>query len=119
MDQRVDADGFQRAEVQLLEVLRVRLQDHLKLVVVLQAVGVLAVATVGGAAARLDVGGVPGLRADGAEEGGGVEGAGAHFHVVGLQHHAALLCPVVLQGENQVLEGAHGGRSLAHEIHLC
>ena len=85
----------------------------------LQAVGVLAVATVGGAAARLDVGGVPGLRADGAEEGGGVEGAGAHFHVVGLQHHAALLGPVVLQGENQVLEGAHGGRSLAHEIHLC
>ena len=48
VDQRVDADGFQRAEVQLLEVLRVRLQDHLKLVVVLQAVGVLAVATVGG-----------------------------------------------------------------------
>ncbi|MNH45103.1 hypothetical protein D3C85_544420 [compost metagenome] len=48
-----------------------------------------------------------------------MESTGAHFHVVGLEHHTALLGPVLLQGEDQVLEGAHGGRSLAHEFHLC
>ena len=119
MHQRVDADGLQRAQVQFLEVFRVGLQDHLELVVVLQTVWVLAVATVGGTAARLHVRRVPGFRAHGAEEGGGVEGAGAYFHVVGLQHHTALIGPVFLQGEDQVLEGGHGGRSLAHEFHLC
>ncbi len=44
-----------------------------------------------------------------------MEGAGAHFHVVGLHHHAALLGPVLLEGEDQILEGAHGGLGLAQE----
>lgn len=44
--------------------------------------------------------------------------AGAYFHIVGLKHHTTLSCPVVLQGEDQVLEGTHGWRRLAHEIHL-
>jgi hypothetical protein len=47
-----------------------------------------------------------------------VESAGAYFHIVGLKYHTTLLCPVVLQGEDQVLEGTHGWRRLAHEIHL-
>ena len=79
---------------------------HLELVVVLQAERVLAVAAVGRAARGLHVGGAPGLRADRAQEGRGVEGAGADLHVVGLQDHAALLRPVALQREDQILEGA-------------
>ncbi len=47
-----------------------------------------------------------------------MESAGAYFHIVGLKHHTTLLGPVVLQGEDQVLEGTHGWRRLAHEIHL-
>ena len=35
-----------------------------------------------------------------------MERAGAHLHVVRLQDHAALLGPVFLQREDQVLEGA-------------
>ncbi|MNE41678.1 hypothetical protein D3C80_1357600 [compost metagenome] len=46
----VDADGGQRAEIQLLQVVRVRLQDDLILVIVLQPVGVLAIAAVAGTA---------------------------------------------------------------------
>ncbi|MNS81885.1 hypothetical protein D3C72_1156110 [compost metagenome] len=118
MDQRVQADGFQRAEVQLLEVGRVGLQYHLELVVVLQAVGVFAIPPVGRATARLHIGGVPGFWTHGAQECSGVESAGAYFHIVGLKHHTTLLGPVVLQGEDQVLEGTHGWRRLAHEIHL-
>ena len=59
----VDADRGEAAEVQLLQVGRARLQDHLILVIMLQPVGVLAIAAVGRAAARLDEGGVPRLRA--------------------------------------------------------
>jgi predicted Na+-dependent transporter len=81
------------------------LEHHLVLVVVLQAVGVLAVAAVLGAAAGLHVGGLPGLGAEGAQEGGGVAGAGADFHVVGLQQRAALGVPVGLQREDDLLEG--------------
>ncbi len=83
----------------------------------LQAVGVFAITAVGRTTGRLHVGGVPGLGADGTEKRGGVEGARANFHIVGLQHHTALLGPVLLQGEDQVLEGAHGRRSLAHKFH--
>ena len=94
---RVDADGVERAEVEVLEVGRRRLEDDLELVVVLPAVRVLAVAAVGRAARRLDVGGVPRLGAERAQRRRRVEGAGADLHVVGLQDHAALLGPVGLQ----------------------
>jgi hypothetical protein len=47
-----------------------------------------------------------------------MESAGAYFHIVGLKHHTTLLRPVLLQGEDEVLEGTHGWRRLAHEIHL-
>ena len=118
VDQRVQADVLQRAQVQFLEVVRVRLQDDLELVVVLQAVRVFAVAAVSRATTGLHVSGVPGFRADGAQKRGSVESAGAYFHIVGLKYHATLLGPVLLEGEDQVLEGTHGWRRLAHEIHL-
>jgi len=103
--QRVDAERLQRLEVQLDDVVRVRLHHHLVLVVVLQAVRVVAVAAVGGAAAGLHVGGVPGLGPERAQEGGRVEGAGADLGVERLQQHAALRRPVAVQGLDQVLEG--------------
>ena len=55
----VDAQRAQAVDVELLDVARRGLEHHLVLVVVLQAVGVVAVAAVLGAARRLDVGGVP------------------------------------------------------------
>jgi len=83
----------------------------------LQAVRVLAVAAVSGAAAGLYVGGVPGFRANGAQEGSCVEGAGTHFHVVGLQNHTTPLCPVALQGKDQSLKGVDGWIGLSHVFH--
>ena len=108
VQQRVDADRRERAEIELLQVRRVGLQDDLVLVVVLQAVGVLAVAAVLGPARGLDVGGVPRLRPERAQGGGGVEGAGADLHVVGLQHQAAVTRPIVVQRQDQPLEGTLG-----------
>ncbi|KPW22529.1 Uncharacterized protein ALO83_04865 [Pseudomonas cannabina pv. alisalensis] len=119
MHQRIEADVFERAQVQFLEVVRVRLENHLKLVVMLQAVRILAVTAVSRATAWLYVSGIPGFRAYGAQKRGSVERAGAYFHIVGLKYHATLFCPVLLEGEDQVLEGTHGWRRLAHKFHLC
>ncbi len=101
---RVDAQGLQRAQVQLLRVAGVGLEDDLELVVHLHAVGVLAVAPIIRADGGLYVGHVPRLRAQHAQGGGGVERAGAHLLVIGLPDEAALLSPEVLQAEDDGLE---------------
>ena len=78
------------------------------LVVALQAIGVLAVAAVGGPAAGLHVGGRPRLRADRAQEGGRVEGARAHLQVQRLDQHAALLRPIGVELLDELLERRPG-----------
>ena len=100
----VEADRLEGAQVEVLGVLGRGLEEHLELVVVLHAVGVLAVAPVGRAAARLRVAGAPGVGAQGAKRGGGVEGARTNLAVVRLHDGAPLLRPVVLERQDQVLE---------------
>ena len=56
---RIDADRGQRFQIELLKVRRRRLQDHLELVIVLQPVGVFAVAAVLRPPRRLHIGRVP------------------------------------------------------------
>ena len=109
----VEADGLERAQVEVLGVDRARLQDDLELVVVLHAVGVLAVAAVRGAAAGLRVAGAPGVGAETAQRGGGVEGTGSDLGVIGLHHGAAVAGPVPLELEDHVLERKRG---LVHEM---
>src|SRR5438876_170451 len=108
-----DADGAQRPEVLLLHILGARLQDHLVLVVLVEAIGILAEPSVGGAPGRLDVGHVPGLRTEHAQERGGIHRARAHFQVVSLHQRAAALGPVRLQREEELLEvlGSTGHRA--------
>src|ERR1700761_728165 len=68
--------------------------------------GVITVAAIGGPARRLHIRRSPGLRADRAQKCRGMEGAGPHFHVVGLQNDAPPVRPVTLEREDQVLKGA-------------
>src|SRR3546814_3600392 len=70
----IDAQCHERADIQVDDVGRGRLEYDLVLVIMLQAVGVLAVATVFGAARWLNVGGTPWLGADRAQEGGCMRG---------------------------------------------
>jgi hypothetical protein len=58
-----------------------------------EAVGILAVAAVGRAAAGLHVGDAVGLGTEHAQEGLGAHGAGADFHVVRFLNHTAVLRP--------------------------
>ena len=113
----IDADRGERLQIEVLKVLRRRLHDHLELIVVLQAVGVFAVAAVLGPARRLHIGRVPRLRPERAQGGRGMEGAGAHLHVVGLQDHAALLGPEPLQSEDKALERTFRAHMVRQGIH--
>src|SRR5207253_9857202 len=80
---------------------------HLVLVIVLQAVRILAVAAVLRAARGLHIRGVPRLGPDGTQERRGVKRARAHLHVIGLQQHAAMAIPELVQPQDQLLEAQH------------
>ena len=86
---QIDAARFEALEIQLLHVVRRRLQDDLELLVLEQPVGVLAEAAVGRTTGRLDVGDVPVLRAEHPQEGLGVHRPGAHLDVERLLQEAA------------------------------
>src|SRR5712691_4015965 len=77
----------------------------------LQAIGIFAVAAILGPSRGLHVGRVPRLRPDRAQEGGPMESTCAHFHIHRLHDDAALLSPIVLQFENDLLESEHGRQS--------
>ena len=108
---RVKANGGKRAKVEVLRVDGRGLEQHLELVVVLQAVGVLPIAAVRRATARLRIAGAPGSGAKRAQKGSRVERARAHLGVVRLHHGAALVGPIVLKGKNHILERK---RAFAH-----
>ena len=110
----VDADRFERGEIDLLHIRRRRLEDHLELGVLVEAVRVLTIAAVGGAARGLGVGERDRLGAKHAEKGLRRHGAGADLNVKGLQQHAAALRPEGLQAEEQLLKGQWSGTGCRH-----
>ncbi len=61
---RIDANGLEAAEVEILDVGGGWLQDHLKLLVLVEAVGVLSITTVRRAAGGLHVGHLPRSRTE-------------------------------------------------------
>ena len=105
MHQRINAKHFQRTQIQFLNIQWRRFDDDLKLVIVLQAIGIFAVTPVCRAARGLHIGGTPRLRANRAQKGGGVKRARTDLHVIRLQQHATLGSPIILQRQNQPLKG--------------
>lgn len=71
----------------------------------LHAIRIFAVSSIRGTPAWLGISSPPGLRAQGPEERSGMKGARPHFQIIGLVDNAALLCPEVMQRENEILEG--------------
>ncbi len=104
MGQGIDAEMAQAFEVEILGVVGRRLPDHLELIIVLQTVGVFPVPAILGAPRRLHIGGLPGLRPEGAQQRRRMRRAGADLHVIGLEDQAAFVGPELLQLEDQRLE---------------
>src|SRR3546814_4134573 len=90
--------------------------DLLILVIMLEPVGILAVAAVGRAAARLNEGGIPRIGAERTQRRRGVKGARSHLRVIRLEDQTAPIAPVIVERQNHALEaqrlGHSGGRLL-------
>ena len=102
---QIDPNELEAVEVDILRVVGRRLDEHLVLVVVLQAVGVVAVPPVGRSSRRLDVRGLPRLGAETAQRGGRIERARAGLDIVRLHHGAAVVGPVARQRQDDILKG--------------
>ena len=110
---RINADGFERVEIDLLRVPRVRFEDDLELIMQLKAIRVLAVTPIIGSHRRFDIRHVPRLGAEHAQKGGGIHRPCTDLGVVGLPKNTAALRPELLEGENDLLEvERHGGFSI-------
>ena len=102
---RVDAEMRQALQVERLNLVGRRFKDNLVLVVVLHPVRIVPVPAVSRAPAGLRIGRLPGLRTQRPQKRGRVEGSGSHFQIVGLMNDAALVSPIAVEGEDQLLEG--------------
>ena len=111
----VDAHGSERFEVELLHVLRRRLEDELKLRVLEEPIRILAIAAVGRASRGLRIADFVRLGPEHAEKGLRGHGACADFDVVRLLQDAAALGPEALQAEEQLLKG-EGGLRLGKDL---
>src|SRR5262245_6544504 len=103
--QGIDAERDKAVEIDILDVGRRRLQDNLELVVMLEPVRILAIATILGTAGGLHVSRAPGPWPKRAKRGRRVKSPRPHFQVVRLEDHAALVGPKALEPEDEVLEG--------------
>ena len=97
MLEQVNAEDLQALEIELLDIVRRWLQDDLILVIMLQAVWVVAIAAIRRTTARLNIGDVPWFWPERAQEGGRIHRAGALFDVVWLQNDAAVVAPILIQ----------------------
>jgi hypothetical protein len=101
----VNPEACQTREIKILNIVRRRLQHDLILIIMLQAIRVFAIATIGRTSAWLRIAGSPRLRPQRPQEGRRMEGAGAHFNVIGLMDDAAFVGPKTMKGENELLKG--------------
>ncbi len=106
MQRRVNPQMEQRLQVDLLRVAGIGFENHLELVVLLQAIGVLSIARIIGTDRRLDIGYAPRLRPQHPQVGCRVHRPGPHLGVVGLPDHAPLVGPEALQIHDYVLKRA-------------
>ena len=104
---------MQRPDVEVEDVRRRRLEHDLVLMMLVQAVRVLAVARVLRPARRLHVSRAPRLRPDRAQKRRRVRSPGADLEVDRLQQRTALLVPVGLKSKDGFLKGEHRQPGLA------
>ena len=104
---RLDAARLEALQVERLDLVGRGLHDHLELVVLEEAVRVLAEPPVVGPPRRLDVGDVPVARPEHAQRRLRVGGAGADLEIERLLDQAALRGPELREREDEILK-RHG-----------
>ena len=90
---QADSDGAKTFQIDILDVHRRRLEDHLKLKVLVETVRVLPVTAVGGPTTGLDISDAVRVRTQDAKEGFWMHRACAYLNVIGLLEYATLFHP--------------------------
>src|SRR5258708_22408295 len=101
---QINADRAERLEVKLLHILRRRLQDHLQLQVLEQAVGILPITPISRTPRRLNISNLIRIRPKHAKECLRSHGPGAHFNVIRLLNNRPALSVKGLELEDEFLE---------------
>ena len=104
MQGHIDANGFETAQIELLQIRRAGFDEHLILVIMLQAVWIFPITPISRTARWLHIGSRPWLGAQSPQRGGRVKRPSAHLHVIGLQNGAALRGPIGLKAQNYLLK---------------
>src|SRR3546814_329566 len=94
---RFRSQCHERADINIQNVHGRGLENDLELVIMLQAIRVLAVSAILGTTGWLHIGGAPRLGTDRAQKRGGVRCSRADLHVIGLQKSATVFVPVLLE----------------------
>ena len=94
---QIDSNCAEALEIEILNIVRRRLKYHLKLRVLVEPVGIFAVAAVGWAAARLHVDDAIRIGPEHAQESFRVHRAGADFDIVRLLKDAVAAASSILQ----------------------
>ena len=102
-----NTDSAKRFEIQVLNIVGRRLQQDLKLIVMLETVGVFTITAVGGSATRLHIGSLPRSGAKTAQCSGGVKRTGTNFVVVRLHDYTTQICPIALKAQDHILKRQH------------
>jgi hypothetical protein len=100
MVKRIDAEGLQAAEIDLLDIKRRGFHKDLVLIVVLKPVWVFSIAPIRRSARRFDIGHPPRLRAQDPEECGRIERSRPYLQIVGLLDDTSLIGPESFQGKD-------------------
>ena len=116
INRSVDAQRAKATQIQVNDVNGRGLEHNLVLMVLMQAVGVFAVAGVLRATGRLYVGGAPRFGTKGPQERGRMRGACPDFDVNRLQQSTALFIPILLQTQDHFLKGNHGSKELKRPV---
>ncbi|OPZ13378.1 MAG: hypothetical protein BWZ10_02016 [candidate division BRC1 bacterium ADurb.BinA364] len=107
----VDAQRLEAGQIQFLRIARIGLEDHLVLRMHLHAIGIVAIARIVGANARLHIADIPRLRPQNAQIGRRIHRPRANLGIVRLPKQASGFGPETLKAQYGVLKR----QRLAHE----
>ena len=94
---QIDSDGSKTFEIKILNICRRGFEYHLKLRVLVKAVGIFAVAAICRPAAWLGIDDAIRIGPEHAQESFRVHRSGADFHIVGLLENAIAARPVMFK----------------------
>ena len=92
-------------KIQILRIRRRRFQHHLILKIMLKAIRIISISSIGWSSTGFNIGGTPGLRADRAKKCRRIKRPSPFFSIIRLSQNAVAGFPELMKRENNILKG--------------